>query len=78
MRLVIAAKSGHLERIRDDAAGLIGKVLHVLVDVVVGDQHRFALLQQLLDFGLQGVLVRLVEHSRFEQWDFLGREGEVW
>ena len=50
---VVAAEARHLERIGDAAAGFLGQVLQVGVDVVVGDQHRFAFLEQAADLVLE-------------------------
>ena len=46
-RGVRAPEAGHLERVGHASAGGQGKVLQVAVDVVVRNQHRLALAQQL-------------------------------
>jgi hypothetical protein len=53
---MVAPEARHLERIGDAAAGFLGQVLQVGVDIVVRDEHRFTFLEQALDacfeFGL--------------------------
>jgi hypothetical protein len=43
---VVAAETGHFERVRDAAAGLERQVLDVAVDVVVRHEHGVVFLQQ--------------------------------
>jgi hypothetical protein len=53
---VVAAEARHFQRIGHAAAGFLGQVLQVGVHVVVGHQHRFALLQQACGCGPSGLL----------------------
>jgi hypothetical protein len=53
LRGVVAAEARHFQRVRHAAAGFLGQVLQVGIDVVVGDQHGFTLLQQAADAVLQ-------------------------
>ena len=55
---VVAAEARHFQRVGHAAAGFLGQVLQVGVDVVVGDQHRVAFLQQALDAVLQRGFLR--------------------
>jgi len=50
---MVAAEAGHFQRVGNAAAGFLGQVLQVGVDVVVRDQHGVAFLQQALDAGDQ-------------------------
>jgi hypothetical protein len=46
LRRVVTAEAGHLQRVRDDAAGGQRQVLQRAVDVVVGDEDGVVLLEQ--------------------------------
>ncbi len=46
---MVAAKARHFQRIGNAAAGFLGQVLQVGVDVVVRHQHRLLFLEQALD-----------------------------
>ena len=50
---MVAAETGHLERVGDAATGLERQVLQVAIDVVVGDEHRVARSKFLGDVLLQ-------------------------
>jgi hypothetical protein len=50
---MVAAEARHLQRIADDAAGLLGQVLQVGVHVVVRHHDRVLFLQQAADLGLE-------------------------
>ena len=54
---MIATKTGHLEGVTDETAGLLRQRLDLGIRVVVGDQHRLALLEQCLDVCDQGRLL---------------------
>ena len=55
--LMIAAKAGHFEGVADETTGFLRQRLDLGIRVVVGDQHRLALLEQCLDVCDQGHLL---------------------
>jgi len=50
---MVAAEARHFQRVGDAAAGFLGQVLQLGVDIVVGDQHRLFLFQQAPDAVFQ-------------------------
>ena len=52
-RRVIAAEARHLQRIGDAAAGLVGQVLQVAIDVVMRHQRRIVLAQHAANLRLE-------------------------
>ena len=46
---VVMPKAGHFQGIGYTAAGFIGQHLQVIIDIVVGDQNRVPLLQELFN-----------------------------
>ena len=68
LRGMVTAESRHLQRVRDAAAGFLGQVLQVPIDVVVRHQHRLLLLEQLADARLElraflGACTKAERHS---------------
>ena len=75
---MIPAKARHFERVRHTAAGFLGEVLHIAIDIVVGDQSCAALSQRRCDLVFQGRDAFVRQHLRNDNRNFLRREGEIW
>jgi hypothetical protein len=64
LRGVLVPEARHLERVRYRSAACLRKILQVRMDVVVGDQHRIALAEQLFGALQEGRLFRGRDQAR--------------
>ena len=72
---MVTAEAGHLQRIGYAAAGFLGKILQLGIDVVMRDQHGLFFLQQATDLVFQrSTLVRRqwLRHARPGRCDAAG------
>ena len=56
LRRMILAEAGHFQRVTDNAAGFLGQVLHCVLGVVMGHQHRVFLYKAIPDLLHQELL----------------------
>ena len=74
---MIPAEAGHLQGIRHEAAGFLGQVLHIPIDVVVGHQNGIPLGQQVRDLGLEPRPLARPQNRRRMLGNLLGAQAVI-